>query len=68
MVSPSSIALFECMFLLIVLKQYPVDTRDKFSCQLMETFHVLYNVQSDYKCENELKDWCWDTDHMFTGQ
>ena len=28
----------------------------------------LYNLQSDDKCENELKDWCWDIDHLFPGQ
>ena len=25
-------------------------------------------MQSDDKCENELKDWCQDTDHLFPGQ
>ena len=34
----------------------------------MEAWHVLYNVQLDDKCENELKDWCWDTDYLFPGQ
>ena len=50
------------------MKQYPVDTWKNFSCQLTEVFHVLYNVQLDDKCENELKDWFQDTDHLFPGQ
>ena len=50
------------------MKQYPVDTREKISYQLTEAFHVLYNVQLDDKCENKLKDWCRDTDHLFPGQ
>ena len=28
----------------------------------------LYNVQLENKRESELKDWCWDTDHLFPGQ
>ena len=59
---------FPVFFLLILLKQYPVDTCDKFSCRLMKAWHIFYNVQSDNKCENELKDWGWDTDNMFPGQ
>ena len=50
------------------MKQYPVDTCEKFSYQLMEAYHICNNVQLYDKCENELKDWCWDTDHMFPGQ
>ena len=38
------------------------------SFQLSEACHVLYNVQSDDKRENELKDWCQDTDHIFPGK
>ena len=34
------------------MKQYLVDTCDKFSCQLTEAGHVLYNVQLDDKSEN----------------
>ena len=40
----------------------------KISCNVTEAFHVLYNVQSDDKCENELKDWCRNTDRLFLGQ
>ena len=28
----------------------------------------MYNVQLYDKRENELKDWCWDTDNLFPGQ
>ena len=59
---------FIVYILLVVLKQYPVDTWDKFSCQLTEACHFLYNVQLDDKCENELKYWCRDTDHLFPGK
>ena len=59
---------FFIMFLNILRKQYPVDTCNKFSCRLTEAFHVVYNAQLNDKCENELKDWCWYTDHIFTGQ
>ena len=54
--------------LFLTQKSDPVDTCDNFSCQLTEAFHVLYNVQSDDKCKNELKDWCRDTDNLFPGQ
>ena len=46
----------------------PVYTCDKFSCQLTEACHVLYNVKSDDKCENEWKELFWNTDHLFLGQ
>ena len=29
---------------------------------------MLYNVQFYDKCENELKDWCRNTDRLFLGQ
>ena len=45
-----------------------VDTRNNFYCRLTEACHVLYNVKSDDKCENELKDWGWDAYHMFPAQ
>ena len=47
---------------------YPVDTWETFYSELMEACHVLYKVQLYDKCENELKDWCRDTDHMFPGK
>ena len=53
---------------MIVLKHYPVDTCDKFSCQLTEACHILYNLQLDDKREKELKEWCWDTDHLCPSQ
>ena len=56
------------MFLLVLLKHYPVETCDKFSCQLTEACHVLYNVQSDDKYENEFKEWGYYAYDMFTGQ
>ena len=59
-------------FLEYTLVDFPevvhVDTCDNFSCQLTEACCVLYKVQSDDKCENELKDWCRDADHVFPGQ
>ena len=45
-----------------------VDTRNNFYCRLTEACHVLYNVKSDDKCENELKDWGWDDYHLFPAQ
>ena len=50
------------------MKQYHGKTCAKFPCQLTEACHVLYNLQLDDKRESELKDWCWDTDHLFPGQ
>ena len=38
------------------------------TCYSTEAFHVLYNVQLDDKCENELMDLCWNMDHLFLGQ
>ena len=29
---------------------------------------MYYNVQLYDKCENELKDWFWDNEHLFPGQ
>ena len=34
----------------------------------MKACHVLYNIQSFDKCENELKYWGWDAYHLFPGQ
>ena len=59
---------FLVYILWIVLKEYPVYTCEKNSCQLTEAFHVLYNVQLDDKCENERKDLCWNTDNLSLGQ
>ena len=66
--SPSLLAIFWRIFLLIVLKHNPVDTCDNFSWQLTEACHILYNVQSDNKYEHGLKDWGWDDYHLFPGQ
>ena len=52
----------------IVLKQNHAYTYDNVSCSLTEACHVLYNMQLDDKCKIELKDSCWDTDHLFLGQ
>ena len=38
------------------------------SCHLTEAFHMLYNVQSDDKCENEFKDLFQNIDDMFLGK
>ena len=57
----------KCIYLLILLKQYPVDTLDKFSCWITESCPVLYNIQSDDKYENKLKEWGWDAYHLFPG-
>ena len=53
---------------MIALKHYPVDTCNKFSCQLTEACHILYNLQLDDTREKELKEWCWDTDHLCPSQ
>ena len=50
---------------MILLNQYPVDTLNKFSCQITEACNILCNVQSDDKYENELKECGWDAYHMF---
>ena len=66
--SPLSIAIFWCICLLIVLKQYPVDNLANFFHWLTEEFHTFYNVQSYDKHENELKGCGWDAYHLFTVQ
>ena len=40
----------------------------KFSRQLTESFHVMYNTKLDDKCEIELKELCQNNYHMFLGQ